>query len=64
MKKVSKFLKKNYVPHRMDGWSRTMDFTYVCIIIGSIIKKKKLNLSRVEGPRTEQKLPGTERKLT
>ena len=48
----------------MDGWSRTMDFTYVCIIIGSIIKKKQLNLSRVEGPRTEQKLPGTERKLT
>ena len=33
-----------------------MDITCVCIIIGGTIKKKKLNLSRAEGPRTEQKL--------
>ena len=38
-----------------------MDITYVCIIIGGTKKKLKLNLSRVEGPRTEQKLQGTER---
>ena len=41
-----------------------MDFTFVCIIIGGIIKKLKLNLSKAEGPRTEQKLQGTEKKLT
>ena len=41
-----------------------MDFTYVCIIIKGIIKKLKLNLSKAEGPRTEQKLQGTEKKLT
>ena len=33
-----------------------MDFTYVCIIIGGITKKLKLNLSKAEGPSTEQKL--------
>ena len=33
-----------------------MDFTYVFIIIGGIITKLKLNLSKAEGPRTEQKL--------
>ena len=33
-----------------------MDFTFVCIIIGGIIKKLKLNLSEEEAPRTEQKL--------
>ena len=33
-----------------------MDFTCVCIIIGGTIKKKKLNLSRTEDTRTEQKL--------
>ena len=27
-------------------------------------KKKKVNLSRAEGPHTEQKLQGTEQKLT
>ena len=33
-----------------------MDITYVCIIIGGTLKKIKLNLSRAEVPRTEQKL--------
>ena len=33
-----------------------MDITYVCIIIRSTKKKIKVNLSRAEGPRTEQKL--------
>ena len=33
-----------------------MDFTYVCIIIGGNIKKIKINLSRTEDTRTEQKL--------
>ena len=33
-----------------------MDITYVCIIIGNTKKKIKVNLSRAEGPRTEQKL--------
>ena len=32
-----------------------MDFTYVCVIIRGAIKKKK-NLSRAQGPRTEEKL--------
>ena len=41
-----------------------MDFTYVCIIIGGTIKKLKLNLSKAEGPRTEQNLLQTERKCT
>ena len=41
-----------------------MDITYVCIIIGGTIKKLELNLSRAEGPPTEQKRQGTERKLT
>ena len=30
-----------------------MDFTYVCNIIEGIVKKRKLNLSRADGPRTE-----------
>ena len=33
-----------------------MDFIYVCIIIRGTIKKLKINLSRADGPRTEQKL--------
>ena len=33
-----------------------MDITYVCIIIKGSQKKLKLNLSRADGPRTEQKL--------
>ena len=41
-----------------------MDITYVCVIIRGTIKKKKLNISRAESPRTEQKLCETERKLT
>ena len=31
-----------------------MDFIYVCIIFEGTIKKLKLNLSRADGPRTEQ----------
>ena len=41
-----------------------MDITYVCIIIRGTIKKSKLNLSRADGPRTEQKQQETERKFT
>ena len=33
-----------------------MDITYVCIINESTLKKLKVNLSRADGPRTEQKL--------
>ena len=33
-----------------------MDITYVCIIIESTLKKFKVNLSRADGPRTEQNL--------
>ena len=32
-----------------------MDITYVCIIIAGTLKRLQLNLSRAEGPRTEQK---------
>ena len=41
-----------------------MDITYICIINKGTLKKLKLNLSTAEGPRTEQKLRETERKLT
>ena len=41
-----------------------MDFKSVCIIIEGIIKKLKLNLSKADVPRTQQKLQGTEKKLT
>ena len=41
-----------------------MDFTRESNIIAGTLKKLKLNLSRVEGPRTEQELQGTERKVT
>ena len=33
-----------------------MDITYVCVIIRGAIKRIKLNLSRADGPPTEQKL--------
>ena len=36
-----------------------MDITYVCVIIRGTIKKLKLNLFMADGPRTEQKLCGT-----
>ena len=41
-----------------------MDITYVCIIIRGTIKKLILNLSVADGPRTEQKLRQTKRKVT
>ena len=41
-----------------------MDFTRVRNITGGTIKKLKLNLSRANGPSTEQKLHGSKRKLT
>ena len=41
-----------------------MNFIYVRDIIGGTIEKLKLNLSRSEVPRPQQKLQGTERKVT
>ena len=41
-----------------------MDLTHVRDIIGGTIEKLKLNLSRSQVPRTEQKLQLTEQKVT
>ena len=41
-----------------------MDFTHESNIIGGTTEKLKLTLSRSEVPRPQQKLQGTERKVT